>query len=111
VLNNVKADQALKLKIADAKVQSEESKPLLSANSLFKEVTKSLGINYKHFDFDFIDFNIQTTLPHKLSEYCPALAVGDIDANGFDDLIIGGNGVIHAQIFLQQKNGKFLQRD
>ena len=107
----MKTDQSLKLKMADAKVRSEESRQPISANSLFKEVTKSLGINYKHYDFDFIDFNIQTTLPHKLSEYCPALAVGDIDANGFDDLIIGGNSLNRGQVFLQQSNGKFFQRD
>ena len=110
VIVNVKADQVLKLKMADAKMHIEESKPLIPASSLFKEVTKSLGIDYKHFDFDFIDFNIQTTLPHKLSEYCPALTVGDIDANGFDDLVMGGNSTYPAQAFLQQPNVKFLKK-
>ena len=37
-------------------------------------------------------------MPHKLSEYYPALAAGDIDGNGLDDLVIGGNAFIHAQI-------------
>lgn len=111
VLKGVKANQSLKLKMADARMQAEKPEPLLSAGALFKEVTKSLGIDYKHNAFDFIDFNIQTTLPHKLSEFCPALAVGDIDANGFDDMIVGGNSTYPAQVFLQQPGGKFLQRN
>jgi len=41
-------------------------------------VTRSLGINYKHKEDDFVDFTIQKLLPHKLSEYTPGLAVGDV---------------------------------
>src|SRR5690606_32023176 len=78
--------------------------------SLFREITRDANITGKHKDFEHIDFNIQTTLPHKLSEYCPALAVGDIDGNGLDDIIMGGNSGVHAQLFLQQKNGSFLQK-
>jgi hypothetical protein len=78
---------------------------------LFKEVTDSLGIGYVSKDANFVDFNIQKLLPHKLSEYCPALAVGDVDNNGLDDVVIGGNSNFPAQVFLQQSNGKFIQRD
>src|SRR5437868_12808957 len=110
-LKEVKADQVLKVNIMDAHEAYSFQRPVLATGSLFKEVTSAAGINYKHKDLEFIDFNIQTTLPHKLSEYCPALAVGDIDGNGLDDLIMGGNSFIPSQIFLQQENSKFLQKD
>ena len=110
-IKNVKANQVLKVTIADAVESYSWQHPKTAENTLFKEVTKLTGIKYFHNDADQIDFNIQTTLPHKLSEYCPALAAGDIDGNGLDDLIIGGNSENHAQVFLQQQNGKFLQRD
>jgi len=110
-LKQVKADQVLKVNIVDAQEVYSWQQSKLADTALFKEVTSEAGISYKHNDLDFIDFNIQTTLPHKLSAYCPALAVGDIDGNGLDDLIIGGNSFIHGKVFLQQKNGKFLQKD
>ncbi|HEY6977724.1 MAG TPA: VCBS repeat-containing protein, partial [Chitinophagaceae bacterium] len=110
-IKDVKADKVLRVNITDAHELYSWEKPMIAGNALFKEVSKESGINFKHKDLEFIDFNIQTTLPHKLSEYCPALAVGDIDGNGLDDIVLGGNSFIHAQLFLQQANGKFLQRD
>ncbi|MEO6000328.1 MAG: VCBS repeat-containing protein [Chitinophagaceae bacterium] len=111
VLKNIKANQFITAKITDATLDSIKLPPLLTAPALFREVTTAMGLNYRHRDVDFIDFNIQTTLPHKLSEFCPALAVGDIDANGFDDIIVGGNESYKGQVFLQQANGKFLQKE
>jgi len=110
-IKNVKANQVLTVNIADAKDDYSHEQPALAINALFKEVTAAAGINYTHADYDLIDFDIQSLLPHKLSEYCPALAVGDIDGNGLDDLIIGGNSNNHANLFLQQANGRFLQKD
>ncbi|MEP7108542.1 MAG: VCBS repeat-containing protein [Ferruginibacter sp.] len=110
-LRQVKADQSLTVNVADANELYTWQRPMIDDASLFKDVTGAAGINYRHKDIDFIDFNIQTTLPHKLSEYSPALAVGDIDGNGLDDLIMGGNSFIHSQVFLQQMHGKFLQKD
>jgi len=110
-IKNIKADQVLKVNIADAHESYSWGKPAVAETALFKEVTTESGINYRHKDLEFIDFNIQTTLPHKLSEYCPALSTGDVDGNGIDDIILGGNSFAHAQLFLQQANGKFLQRD
>jgi hypothetical protein len=110
VLTNVKADQVLQVSIANAGDPYAFPNPELDKASVFREVTRALGINYKHLEADFADFNVQKLLPHKLSEYTPGLAVGDVDGNGLDDIIIGGNTSNQAQVFLQQADGKFIQR-
>jgi hypothetical protein len=109
-LLHVKADQLLNVNINNASETYSWIQPKRDVKPLFEEVSKSKGIEYKHQETDFVDFNIQKLLPHKLSEYSPAMAVGDIDGNGFDDIVIGGNSTYPAQIFLQQPNGKFIQR-
>ncbi|MEP7141990.1 MAG: VCBS repeat-containing protein [Ferruginibacter sp.] len=110
-LKKIHAGQLLKVNITDAKETYSWEQAKLIEQPLFKEITQETGIDYRHKDLDFIDFNIQNTLPHKLSEYCPALSVGDIDGNGIDDIIIGGNNNNPAMVFLQQQNGKFIQKD
>jgi len=106
VIANVPVNQLLTVDIRNAVKQPENSSKLASGN-LFTEVTHSIGINYSNFETDFIDFNEQRLLPHKLSDYGPALASGDIDGNGLDDIIVGGSGDHTASILLQQANGQF----
>jgi hypothetical protein len=111
ILKSVKTDQQLKVNITNATLPYSWQQPTIAAKALFKEITKATGINYSHKEEDFVDFNIQKLLPHKFSEYSPGLAVGDVDGNGLDDIIIGGNAISHAQVFLQQPGNKFIQRD
>ena len=110
-LKNVKANQQIIVSIANATDTYSWQQPVLATTTIFKEITVAAGITYKHFQTDVIDFDIQPMLPHKLSEYSPAAAVGDLDGNGFDDLVIGGNKFKLPQLLQQQADGKFLQKD
>jgi hypothetical protein len=46
-------------------------------------------------------------IPHKLSQYGPALATGDVNGDGLDDLITGGGSPEYASLFLQKADGSF----
>ncbi|GAC1419058.1 MAG: VCBS repeat-containing protein [Flavisolibacter sp.] len=108
---NQGVDKILKLNIADAKQDYSWSRPVVATNTLLRDITSSVGVNFQHEQKDFIDFNIQKLLPHKFSEYGPALCVGDVDGNGLDDIIVGGNYSKPGIILLQQKDGQFLSKD
>jgi hypothetical protein len=110
-LNHIKADQNVKVNIANANQSYSFIKPAINKTSLFREVTRALNITYKHKEDDYADFNVQKLLPHKLSQYTPAIAVGDVDGNGFDDMVVGGTSKYPAQLLLQQADGKFIQRN
>ncbi len=110
LLKNVKADQLLTVNISNATDSFTHTAEVFATKSLFKEVTTAVNIHFTHDEKDFVDFNIQKLLPHKLSEYGPALAAGDIDGNGLDDLICGGAFNKSAQLFLQQPNNQFIQK-
>jgi hypothetical protein len=110
ILKNVKANQTIAVNKKNALESYSWAQPNTSGNATFEEINDSLNIHFIHQQKDYVDFYKQRTLPHKFSEYGPALAVGDIDGNGLDDMICGGSFSTGAQIFLQQSNGKFIQK-
>jgi hypothetical protein len=110
LLTNVKCDQLINVDIRNATLVYSNVQEPLAKNTVLKEITADVNIHYLDEERDFIDFNIQKLLPHKLSDYGPAIAVGDIDGNGLDDMITGGSTYHSAQLFLQQSNGCFIQK-
>ncbi|MBN1791742.1 MAG: VCBS repeat-containing protein [Bacteroidales bacterium] len=110
VKQNIEADQTVWFNHFEATRSYAHERSKLASHALFREVTGASLVNYTHRETDFVDFNIQKLLPHKFSEYGPALAAGDMDGNGLDDFICGGSAGESAQLFLQQPDGKFIQR-
>lgn len=110
LVRNVPADQTIKLNKKNARDNHDWRLPVIATQTLFKDITALSGIQYKHSQMDYIDFNIQKLLPHKFSEYGPSLAAGDVNGDGLDDIIAGGNSLFATTLLLQQHNGSFLQK-
>lgn len=110
VLRQVAADQTVEINSKNAGENRDGRQPAVLQNTLFTEITDSVGVRYRHQEKDFIDFNIQKLLPHKLSDYGPGLAAGDVDGDGLDDIIVGGCASEGLQVLLQQRDGSFIQK-
>lgn len=110
-LDKVKADQRITVNSKEAQLPFSFAQAVFAKDNWFTDITGAVNINYIQQEKDFVDFNIQKLIPHKFSEYGPALAVGDVDGNGLDDLVTGGSFSFSGQIFLQQNDGKFTQKN
>ena len=111
VLKDVRTNQLLTVDIKNANLEYTWISNSFVKNALFRDITNLSGINYVHQETDFIDFDKERLIPHKLSQYGPGLAAGDIDGNGLDDICIGGSADFPGKFLLQQTNGEFLMRD
>ncbi|MFK5889454.1 MAG: VCBS repeat-containing protein [Flavobacteriaceae bacterium] len=103
-LKNVAANQSLTLKIIDA---NSDVIPELKSNqkTLFQKVNKLSFI--KHNEDVYNDFEFEGMIPEKLSKQGPAIAVGDVNNDGFDDVYIGGAYEQAGHLYLQDKKGRF----
>ena len=110
VLRMVPVNQTLTVDYKHANQTYSWAGEMLAANTLFTDITYSLMDSLNHNEIDYIDFNIQKLIPHKLSEYGPALAVGDVNGDGLDDIVVGGSVSYSATILLQQPNGLFKKK-
>ena len=80
-------------------------------SQFFSEISAAVGIDYLHQEEDKIDFNVQRTLPHKLSQFGPTLAVGDLNGDGREDLVVGSSAGFAPVWFSQNTDGTFSQKE
>lgn len=105
-LKNIKANDTLVLDESNASYTSQTSEN--SKGSVLRMLDKeSTGLDFQHIENQFNDFNTEPLLPHKLSQEGPALAVGDLNGDGMEDVFVGGASGQSGAVFLQSKDGRF----
>ncbi len=102
--SDLKANQVLVVRYADAK---PTVKPVVNYDVYFEDITQTTGINFVHRENYYDDYAKEILLPHKMSQFGPGIAVGDVDGNGLDDFWAGGAVGLAGVLYRQLSPGKF----
>lgn len=108
ILKDVKADQKIKAAQRDGQ---RIKLPTLSnpVKTIFSEV-KSVKLE-KHVEEDFNDFTEERLLTQQLSREGPAMAVGDVNGDGNEDVFIGGAKGQPGAVYLHRGGGMLEKRE
>lgn len=102
-LKNIEANQRLQITYSDANAQNIASTP---AHPVFKQLDSTTNLHFLHRENAFNDFDREVLLPHKMSAFGPALATGDVNRDGMEDIYVGGAKGQDGCLFLSE-NGKY----
>lgn len=103
ILKNVKANQVLVLSQKNA---IQNYKYGVENQPVFKEVQSSITANFLENTVN--DFKRQPLMVNAQSYAGPCMTKADVNADGLEDIYVGGGDGQAGQLFLQQKDGRFL---
>ncbi|MBN2173158.1 MAG: VCBS repeat-containing protein, partial [Bacteroidales bacterium] len=88
----------------NAKTVQESELPV---NTIFTDITSKSKIDYLHKENEFDDFKHESLLPHKMSQFGPALASADVNGDGLEDFYVGGALGFAGVLYVQNQGGAF----
>ncbi|MFD2099020.1 VCBS repeat-containing protein [Flagellimonas iocasae] len=114
LVNDIDVNQKLVFNYSDANLSTKD---IAVDARLFQKDTTQLFPEYTHQENANDDFAKQVLLPHKMSSFGPALAVGDVNSDGLSDYFVGASKGMSGAIFIQSATGfemgnsQFLEQD
>jgi hypothetical protein len=104
-LFNVAADQFITIEATEnTDVKTADSN---DPGTIFKSIVKIAGLDFRHIENDFNDFERDGLLFNMLSNEGPRISKGDINGDGLDDLYICGASGNPGAFYVQLRNGTF----
>lgn len=94
-------------------VDQKDSRPAAASDrnqggqELFRLAEQPAGLDFKHKENDFVDFQRDRLLPQMLSNEGPHMAVADVNGDRIDDLFICGAKDSPGALFVQDRQGRF----
>ncbi|GMN06949.1 VCBS repeat-containing protein [Croceitalea sp. MTPC5] len=100
ILTNIDVNQTLR-------ISPDNTRPYrYSGNStnkpLFVLTEDNLGIDFVHREDNYTDFIREKLMPYKASDRGPAVAIGDLNNDGKEDIFFGGSKYIPSAVYLQK---------
>jgi hypothetical protein len=85
--------------------------PAKTNTALYADITAAVVTgNTRHRENAFIDFDIERLIPKMLSTEGPKIVAGDVNGDGLEDFYMGSAWGDTAKIFMQQRDGRFVQK-
>jgi hypothetical protein len=73
----------------------------------FADITPGVNLAYRHEENSFVEFDREPLIPFMVSKEGPALAVGDVNGDGLEDVFFGAARNKKSALFLQDSKGQF----
>ncbi len=109
LLRNLPVDRLMIVKQTDAREKRRLLAPVVAARDEWFQPLDLRGLKYSQPPTTQVDYNVQPLLPYMLSSHGPPIAVADVNGDGLDDVFIGGGGGVPGKLFIQQKDGGFVE--
>ena len=107
-LTNQPVDRELIVRQSDASKREPEAND--DAHRFFQPADGQRAIAYKQPPSSAAaDVGVQPLLPYLISRHGPPVAVADVDGDALDDVFIGGGAGVPGKLFIQQKDGSFVE--
>lgn len=106
IMENVKADQLVSLNYDNAAANAG-CMPKPELLDLAVNVTRESGVNFKHTENTFDDYQTQILLPHNMSQWGPHISKADLNGDKLEDFFIGGAAGQEAVVYIQKPDMSF----
>lgn len=105
ILKSINGDQRIILKYSNA--TSLQQNLINKKQTTFKEITSSAGLNFRHVENLYIDFENSFLMPWSLSDLGPLMSTADVNKDSLTDIYIGNSFGKLKGLYIQTKDGKF----